>query len=370
MESFKGHVTYFRIYDIGQGVNLHKAQEELKRKNLTEPFKLKKGLRAIVIDEAPIVVSLGSQNFEILGKSYIIAATAKLWNFGAISIVFKIRISPAMAYGDFKNFTYVLENDEKLERMALDSVYQIVRDLGGAISEAKVWTQFEDYLIFSLDPDMLGHKPVISLLDSPELYHLVLTEPSVELSQSVKDSIRANAIQYTVNDLSVVDWNSAFLCSYHPDDIQDICDVIEFGLCQSLELRYYDDKLDRKLSAFTKMVQTNKSRVFSSPFTKLAEEAALFFIEVSDIKEKINNSLKVVGDIHYAKIYRIAIDRLRLKEWNDSLEEKLENLKEVALVFQNDINEKRNILLEITIILLITIEVIPFLWGIFQKLFN
>lgn len=367
MKSFKGHISYYRIYDIGQEIDLKKSVELLNKKNLTEQFKLKRLNRSLVIEEAPLVVSLGSVTHEILGKNFQLSATGKLWHFGSISINFKIHIPVEIDIKEFKNLAYLIENDERLDKMARDSAYQIVRDLGDAVRLAGIWSQFEDYIIFNLDPHHAESSNLQDLLESDDFYQLILTETNVDLSSSVRDSIKAHAVQYSTKDIAVIDWNSAFVCS--KDDAQDICDVIEFGLCQSLELRYYDDKLDKKLSALYKTVQSKQTRLFSSPFSKLAEDAALFYIEISDIKEKINNSLKVIGDVHYAKIYRVALERLRLKDWNASVEEKLDNLKEIALIFQSDVNEKRNLFLEITIILLIAVEVVPLLIGFFKKIF-
>ena len=96
----------------------------------------------------------------------------------------------------------------------------------------------------------------------------------------------------------------------------------------------------------------------------MAKDAALFYIEISDIKEKIINSLKVTGDVHYAKIYRIALERLRLKDWNQSVEEKLDNLKEIALIFQNEVDHRRSLILEVTVVLLIAVEVLPFVYRV------
>lgn len=364
MKSFKGSVLYYRIYDIGQDIDLKKAQELLNRKNLTEQFKLKRPQRSLIIDQAPIVIAMGQENYEVLGKIFSIVATAKLWHFGSISILFKIVIPVEFAMEEFKNLAYSIENDSRLETMARDTALSVLKDLSELTGHKSVlWEQVEDYTIYNLDPSLVEGRNYAQLLDSQDLYQLILTETTANISAAQMLSIRANSAQYAEDDLTVLDWNSAFICSR--DDAQDLCDVIEFGLCQSLELRYYDDRLDRKLSTLYKAVKTHQGSIFSSPFSKLAEEAALFYIEISEIKEKVNNSLKVIGDIHYAKIYRMALERFRVKDWNNSIEEKLDNLKEVALIFQSDINERRNLLLEITIILLIAIEVIPLLWGIF-----
>jgi len=71
----------------------------------------------------------------------------------------------------------------------------------------------------------------------------------------------------------------------------------------------------------------------------------------------------VIGDFYYAKIFRAASDRFRVKDWQASVDQKLKNLADVSNLFQAETNEKRNQLMEAIIIILIAIEVIPFLWN-------
>lgn len=360
---FQGQLHYYRIYDVGSEVDLKAALEILNQKNLTEQFKLKRPSRSLVIDEAPIVIFLGSIPYEILGRHWQLQASGKLWNFGSLSIMFKFIFPEEIPISEFKTLAHLIENDDRLDSMAKDTAYKVIRDLGDSIKFSGLWSQFEDYIIFNLDPHVLKGEKVASLLDTKELYELILTELEVTLSDSVTESIKANSVQYSENDLAVIDWNSALICSH--EDARDFCDVIEFGLCQSLEMRYYDEKLDKKLSTLYRAVQENQSeRLFSSSFKQLAKDAALFYIEISEVKEKIINSLKVTGDIHYAKIYRMALERLRLKDWNQSVEEKLDNLKEIALIFQSEVQNKRSLLLEITIVALIAVEVVPVLYNL------
>ncbi|MDH4468052.1 MAG: hypothetical protein QE271_08340 [Bacteriovoracaceae bacterium] len=365
MENFRGQVWYYRIYDIGHEVNMVKAVELLNLKNLTEQFKLKRPNRSLIIDQAPIVISLGEITYEVFGRKFPLKAYGKLWNFGALSLTFRIIIKESIPISTFKNIANVIENDEYLEKMARKTLDQLLIDMGEAIKRPRVWEQFEDYLIFNLDPSENSDSDLSHLLQSNDFYQLILTETNINLSQSVKDSIRNFAVQYSDKDLTVVDWNSALVCS--TEDFQDICDVIEFGQIQLLEMRYHDDQLDKKLSALNKAIQETKPSIFSNKYKNIAQDAAKFFIDISDIKEKIDNSLKVVGDVHYAKIFRLAIDKFRLREWNVGINEKLENLKEVALIFQNEVNERRNMLMEITVIALIAVEVIPLIVSLISK---
>jgi hypothetical protein len=138
----------------------------------------------------------------------------------------------------------------------------------------------------------------------------------------------------------------------------DIPDVIEFSLCQLLEMRYYDDLLDEKLTYLYSALEKKHFSIFQNHYSALSREAAQIYLEISDTVESVENSMKVVGDFYLAKIFRAASQRLRFTDWRDSVDQKLENLAQVSRLFVNESNEKRNQLLEVIIIVLIAMELL------------
>lgn len=362
MKTFKGHILLQRIFDIGGEIDLAKATSILATTALAEQFRLRRSSRNIVIDEAPISISLGDWEHDHAGKIITISTLGKLWSFGAFSLTLKISIAEETPITEIKKLAYYLENEDEITTIALEKTKRVVEDLSPAIKQPGIWSQFEDYIIFMRDPE--GAPTPSELLESEDFFQLLLTETDVRLSNQIKDSIRNNFFQYGQDDYVVIDWNAAFICA-SPADGQDMADVAEFALCQVLEMRYYDEMLDRKLGLLYKSIQTSKPSIFSNSYSQHAHDAALIYIEISEVIEKIENTLKVIGDFYYAKIFRAASDRFRVKDWQASVDQKLKNLADVSSLFQAETNEKRNQLMEAIIIILIAIEVVPFLWDKF-----
>lgn len=362
MKTFKGHILLQRIFDIGAEIDLAKATSILATTAVAEQFRLRRSSRNIVIDEAPISMSLGDWEHEHAGKVMNISTLGKLWSFGAFSLTLKIPIIEETPITEIKKLAYYLENEDEITSIALEKTKLVVEDLSPAIKQPGIWSQFEDYIIFMREPE--GAPTPAELLESEDFFQLLLTETDVRLSNQIKDAIRSNFFQYGQDDYVVIDWNAAFICAT-PSDAQDMADVAEFALCQVLEMRYYDEMLDRKLGLLYKSIQTSKPSIFSNNYSHHAHDAALIYIEISEVIEKIENTLKVIGDFYYAKIFRTASDRFRVKDWQASVDQKLKNLADVSSLFQAETNEKRNQLMEAIIIILIAIEVVPFLWGKF-----
>ncbi|MBH48509.1 MAG: hypothetical protein CME71_10110 [Halobacteriovorax sp.] len=366
MKTFKGHILLQRIFDVGGEIDLPRAAELLAGTGLAEQFKLRRSSRNIIIDQAPLSVSLGEWEHEHAGKVFSIQTLGKLWSFGAFSLTFKIAITQETSLSEMKRFAHYLENEDEITALALEQAERVSVDLAPAIKQPGIWNQFEDYIIFMRDPEDAPTPE--ELLSSESFFQLLLTETDVQLSNQMKDSIRANFFQYSKDDYVVIDWNAAFICA-SPADAQDMADVAEFALCQVLEMRYYDEMLDRKLGTLYKSIQVSKPSIFSNNYSQHAHDAALIYIEISEVIEKIENTLKVIGDFYYAKIFRAASDRFRVKDWQASVDQKLKNLADVSSLFQAETNEKRNQLMEAIIIILIAIEVIPFLWTGFSQHF-
>jgi hypothetical protein len=226
------------------------------------------------------------------------------------------------------------------------------------------WDTFEDYITFFIeefsDPELRPSELPLKV----EIPNLLLAEKKGNLSLKLKNKILENTFQYFDDDLVVVDWNSALVVE--PSGSMDVPLVIEFALNQLLEMRYYDDLLDEKLSRLYSSVTGKKRGVFSNQYSELAEEAGQIYLEISEIIENVENSFKTVGDFYLATIFRETSKRFRYEDWTKSINEKLNNLAEISKLLHSEVNESRNHSLEIIIIILIAIEVIPFVYGLFK----
>lgn len=360
MKKFTGSIQLYRLFDIGGEVDLEGAVGLLASR-FSEKFKLRRSSRAVVIDQAPLVLGLGGWQQSIGEELYDVSVTGKLWSFGALSITLRLDINDSCTGQRALEIGHFLENDERLSETIENMASEIMRDLTPILTSPKLWDQFEDYLIYiykgKSDPD---HPTLISELLASELYYqLILGEPGRPVHEQMKIPIRQNTLQYGNDDIVTVDWNSAFIWS--EGDFDDIADVLEFALVQLLELRYYDDLLSRKLTFLYRAIKTTAPGIFNKRYTTLSHEAATLYLEMSEIVERIENALKVVGDFYYAKVFRAAVERFRLKDWERSVDQKLGNMLEISKLFQSEITLKQGHLMEIIIIILIAIEVVPFL---------
>ena len=223
-----------------------------------------------------------------------------------------------------------IENDsdnleEELIQVASLSIKILEKIYNNEIKESEV---NEDYILYYIEKFANDYADASIILEQEDIAALILTEDRYTLSPQIYDRLYETKLQYYKNDLAVIDWNSAFIIE--PSGSLDIPDVIEFALNQLLEVRYYDDLLDKKLSEIYSAIELKDMSIFSSRYTDLALEAGQRYIEIAEIVESVENSLKVIGDLYHSVVFRMASKKFRFSDWQSSIDKKLENLAEIC----------------------------------------
>lgn len=352
-----GRILVYRVFDIGKDVDLEVVQKRFEGSGSTQRFRLNRSSKAMIINNAPLSLVIENSKYEVLNHPLELEITAKIWHFGALSITLSFEIPSNMTWERLIELGNYLENDLNLHLLAKKRVEQIIQSIEPERANSVSWETYEDYTCYFFRKIDGCEKNAMSIFERYDVFRLILSENNETLSEQIKKTIIESTFQYSQDDLAIIDWNSALIIE--PSGSLDIVDVIEFSLCQLLEMRYYDDLLDEKLSYLYNALEKKRFGIFQNYYSRLSKEAAQIYLDISDTVESVENSMKVVGDFYLAKIFRAASQRLRFKDWKDSVDQKLSNLAQVSRLFVSESNEKRNQLLEIIIIVLIAIEVMP-----------
>ena len=361
----KGKILVYRVFDIGSEIDLDKVEALFEDKKLKERFKLdRKHNMSLIISSSPVSIQLGTVDIRLMDKQVAAELVAKVWHFGTVSLCFQIPIEENTSWPDLVKTASWIEADEEIEVFARGKAKHFQADIKHAISAPTEWNMNEDYVTYFIQ-ELEGYSgPISALTDKLDIPALILAESKEVLSDTIKKNILENVFQYSKDDLVVVDWNSAFV--YEPSGSMDVPLVIEFALNQLLEMRYYDDLLDQRLNTLYNAVVGRKKGLFSNKYSRLAEEAGQIYLEISEIVENVENSFKTVGDFYLATIFRASSKRMRFDDWQKSINEKLGNMAEVSKLLHSEVNESRNQTMEMIIVLLITIEVIPFVYNLIK----
>ena len=173
-----------------------------------------------------------------------------------------------------------------------------------------------------------------------------------------KEAVRLS-LRYGQHDLFIADWAAAVLLDYE-QECEETLQTIEFANLQLLEYRHIDDRLDATLTQANKLIaRLEKSRL---PFLRSQDSALRLLgelkVEANGLFERTVNVFKLIGDQYLARVYRLLATRFHLRDWERSIERKLEVVEGIYEVVSTQTVAFRTEFLEIIVIILIILEIV------------
>jgi hypothetical protein len=357
----KGLVIAYFAFDIGYEVSLDQVRallpffpaQPLSRKKQTPTY--------LQYTQAPQVLYLGEAE-TLEGFPGQIQAT--VFDFGAVSISYRWQLADDSKSFPLKQLPELSKNlyERNLEHDARLQVKALAQKIESAITRPEISDLVEDYYVFTVE--QFNH-PVKAqeLLDyCPSTLAKTLQFDTEELSSKQQQDALSNAISYYERDLVLTDWNAAIV---YDSDYGDTLSVLELLNVELLEARYMDAQLDKRIKSYEKLVQ-KPSRwhwPLSIPNRQAINELAELRIESAVLAERVDNALKLIGDLYLARIHAAVSEQFYMPAWDASISRKLEIINNLYQMLTDRVNTAQAHTLEIIIILLIGIEICLSLLG-------
>ena len=357
MQIAVGRLFALFSYDLGFEIDLGRAREALPEGERPGMGTSNKPSPAHVqYASPPLVQPLGTRRVPVLDREVDAEVSLRLHEFGAASILFTLPLD-GTDWASVPALTAGLTASNALEvrsREVLDEVRPRIR-AAIARPSADVADLVEDYYVLQVT-SFAPATDAPTLLDAYRdlLARAVHCEPAT-LSPSETDDVLRTAVTYTPQDLIVTDWNVALV---YDRVYQDVLNVLELLNVQLLELRYLDRMLDGRIARLYEHVAQRRGILSLTPFSLRIRELAELRLDTTTLRERTSNALKLIGDLYLTKIYARTAERLHLAGWQRSIDGKLEVIQNVADVYTQRAAPVRAELLELTIILLIALEIV------------
>lgn len=358
----RGSILVYRVFDVAEEIRLTECERYLRDRRGPDKFKVPKFIdRALVVKTPPLAFGFGERTISVNGKDTRVEVLAKIRDFGVISLVFQVPITPGTRWSELLEMAADIEEGSVFDDEANKILPEIVEQMKPAIVKPTNTDLFEDYVVYMID-EFVEALPISQVMSKVDVPALLLAEHEVSLSEGSRKLATENVFQYGDKDLTVVEWNSALVID--PAGGREIADILEFAVSELLEMRYYDDLLDSRLHDLYDRIEEEQKRRFvaTGRYDKIYREASTRFIEFTEFIERVENSLKVVGDFYLATIYRAATRKFRLNDWQTSVTRKINILEQVSTLLQGEVNYQRSHLLELIVVLLILYEVLATFW--------
>jgi hypothetical protein len=350
----KGSLLIIRQFDIADEINLEKARslQLSERHVLTRPR-----ATALLLSNPPLTISLGQRTLELGGKPIEVEVQARAFDFGAISVRFRLPLARGLSWADLTNVTRLAQAEESLTRVAREVATDIGQRLSQAITGRHDNPLYEDYAIVFVEQFAGISTPQALPLDA--IARLLLGEPeTAALSSGEVDEATRRRSSYFGDDLCVTGWNMALVVE--PTGDTDPIDVLELANAQLLELRIYDAVLDRELGRLYDEVGRRRGRTINLTrnYGPVLRRAMVLLLEIAEFIERVENSLKIIGDVYLARLYASAVETLRIPSWEQAVTRKQALVQQVYDVLKSEVDTRRGQIMEIIVILLILGELV------------
>ena len=353
-----GKILIYRLYDVAQEINLPGVEERLREEARRLKIERKPFSKALEFANPPVVFQLKSIEWESGGRRFPVNVHGKAYDFGVLSIILEIPLQN-ITLTELEETAALVSKSETLKEESRTHLNQTISALGSAIVGSNLSRFEEDYTVFFVET----MEPALSADDfllQCDISRLMYGEQKI-LSSRMKEDLLQYRYSYFEDDLVILNWDNALMIE--PSGSMEIADILEFANAQLLELRYYDDVVDKELGSIHGDISKKGAPSIwkIKKYERLAAEVMKTITELMGITEKIDSALKVTEDVYYAKIYLAALRLFRVKDWEDSLKKKLEIASNTYDMLCQSIANKRAEMLELVVVILIVLEIVIFI---------
>jgi hypothetical protein len=289
----------------------------------------------------------------------------RAYDYGVVSIA----LSKGLC-GDWPELLTIgqtLIESAEFEQRAEALCRQILGRIRSALVGVRDRLLSEDYLVYvvhALDRPTSADELVVTC---GEAIATMLRGERQPLSDQEKTTILKHRISYLADDLVIPTWNAAFVYDT-PTGAQAALEILEFANSQLLEFRYYDQLLDDELAAIYARLQRPKwyDEWVGSRYTRAARQVHSLFIDINELTDRTENTLKFIGDIYAARLFGLVADRLGLETWKANVQEKLKTLGDVYRFAVEQSSISRGQFLELAIVLILILELALVFTGVMK----
>ena len=357
-----GQLIGLFTFDVGYEIDLPRAQAlvgEGERETTTS--RRRAAPAHLAYATPPVRAPLGTREVRVGSTIVTATASARIHEFGAVTILLQSPLDCALEA--LPGLTSTLAGVGPLEIAARDLLERLHERIRPTVTKPGLNPFVEDYYVIQVDRLEPPATVPELLAQGRRILASALRCEATPLSDAETDEVFRTQLSYYPDDLVVTEWNVALVID--DVDFADTVNVLEYLNVQLLELRFYDDVLERYM-AETFALATAPARgwpLLHRPYRRAVTELAAIRLDVAGIIERVHNALKLAGDLYLAKIYTRTADRLALHAWEESVGRKLDVLQQSHALLIERVTNARSEALEVIIIVLIALEIVLFLLG-------
>jgi hypothetical protein len=242
----------------------------------------------------------------------------------------------------------------EIEKQAADSVRRSMERARPALVKPYAEWLSEDYYIIQIRP--IGNMTADELIArrGDEIAQIVRGE-MLRLADDERTEILQSRRSYYPEDLVVIGWTAALIYDT-PEGALPVTQLLEYANSQLIEFRYYDEMLTGLLGQVYRSLDKGTGVFARWRLAREAERVNTIRLDVRELTERMDNSIKFLSDMYSARVYRLAASKVGVTDYRELVDEKLKTAGELYQFMMDQFQQGRAFVLELMVVIILVIE--------------
>jgi hypothetical protein len=351
------------LYDVCEEIRLDELREILNAPPARrEPPFRQPTPQYVQFEKPPVIEPLG----EIcLGDGTRLGGRVAWYDYGVVSLQLELPFEGG--WQDIIDLSARWMNAPELEQRAAEAIRQHLERAAPALIHPYTEHLSEDYYMIHLRRiGDAGEAPVTAgelIEHCGDAIAQAVRGERARFSSTEGAEILESRMSYYETDLLVVGWTAAFIYDT-PEGAAPTIQLLEYANSQLLEFRHYDAVLTQLLAGVYRSLE--KKRGILAPWRLAGEAQRLNTIrlDVRELTERVDNSIKFLSDMFAARLYRMAAAKIGVPDYKTLVEEKLQAAGELYGSMMDRFYQGRAFLLELMVVIILIIELVFLFRGV------
>ena len=169
-------------------------------------------------------------------------------------------------------------------------------------------------------------------------------------------------MSYSPADYFLPGWTAAFVYDT-PEGAAAAIRLIEYANTQLLEFRYYDEVLTRLLASVYSTLDRGTGFFRRWHLAREAARLNTIRLDVRELTERVDNSIKFLGDMYSARFYRLTAAKVGVPDYRKLVDDKLRAAQDLYGFMMDQFHQGRAFVLELMVVIILLIELFYFFKG-------
>ncbi len=353
-DTIAGSFGLLFLYDICEEIRLDELRGLLKAPAARREPSFRHPVPEYVRFERPPVVDILEP--VKLDSGEVLSCRMNYYEYGVVTV--KLELPFEFGWDQLVELSGTWIAAPAIEGRAAEIVRSRLQNLGSALVKPYDYRLTEDYYVIQLKPvaedgRILGAGELIASHRN-EIAQIVRGE-LLPLSNEERTEVLQSYLSYYPNDLLVVGWTAALIYDT-PDGASPTIQLLEYANTQLLEFRHYDHVLTRVLADVYASLSRRPNFLRRWRLAGEAERLNTIRLDVRELTERVDNSIKFLSDMFAARVYRLASGRIGVPDYRKLVEEKLKTGGELYGFMMDEFHQARAFVLELMIVIILIID--------------